>query len=379
MGLRFNEYEGKPDRDRLIRAVLGREVDRVPNFEILIEDKIVEKILGRHINGSAIGTLGNYLEVEDTLVKAEEYHKDIEFNIKDRPIYAGDYIKLCEAIGQDAIGLEVGPAPFLKKSPDGKKVFAGDRSYKNRTDIEKNLIMPTENMDHFKWRLPYLKEYRSEAVKKNIGVILFCEGHFHQLYGSIFGIENFSLLLHDDPLLIEELIEDGIEYWVNFSKYILKEDFDIVYFADDLAFKGGLFIDYKTLKKIYLDKFKKVLEPFASAGIPIIFHSDGTIYEILDELLDMGVNCLNPIEPYGMDYRIIKKRYGRDLTIMGNIDISLLSNGTPEEIKKDIKNHMDICKPGYRYICATSHSLRNDVQDENVIAFFDSIHRLGLY
>jgi len=140
-----------------------------------------------------------------------------------------------------------------------------------------------------------------------------------------------------------------------------------------------LFLDFKKLKKIYLDKLKKVFEIFTNADIPIIFHSDGNIYEIIEDLLDLGVNCLNPIEPYSMDYRNLKKRFGKDLTIMGNIDISLLSNGNPEAIRKDIEEHMEICKTGYRYICASSHSIRNDVPNENIVAFFDSVHKSGLY
>jgi len=162
----LNEYSGKPDKKRIINAIQGESVDRVPNFEILIEDKIIEKLLGRHIGGSALGTLGDYLNIEDPFKKANEYNKDIEINEKRRPIYASDYIELCEIIGQDAIGLEVGPAPFFKKDIDGKKILVGDRSFRTRTDIEKNLLIPTANLDHFKWMLPYLMEYRIEAGKK---------------------------------------------------------------------------------------------------------------------------------------------------------------------------------------------------------------------
>ena len=110
--------------------------------------------------------MGDYLNIEDPLKKANEYNKDIEINEKRRPIYASDYIELCEIIGQDAIGLEVGPAPFFKKDIDGKKILVGDRSFRTRTDIEKNLLIPTANLDHFKWMLPYLMEYRIEAGKK---------------------------------------------------------------------------------------------------------------------------------------------------------------------------------------------------------------------
>ncbi len=57
MKLEFKEYSGKPDKNRLINAMKGEPVDRVPNFEVLIEDRIVEKILGRSIGSSALGSI----------------------------------------------------------------------------------------------------------------------------------------------------------------------------------------------------------------------------------------------------------------------------------------------------------------------------------
>ena len=93
MGLKFKDYISKQDKQRIINAVAGEPVDRVPNFEILIEDKIVEKIMGRHIGGSAVGNLGNYLNIEDSLKKANEFIKDIEVNNEERPVYARDYIE----------------------------------------------------------------------------------------------------------------------------------------------------------------------------------------------------------------------------------------------------------------------------------------------
>lgn len=378
--LEFKGYKGKPDKQRLIDAMLGKPVDRVPNMEALIEDKIVEKILGRHVGGGTLGNMHDKIDKEE-LSKAKKTFKDIEIKNTDRPIYAKDFIEINEAIGQDALRIGEFSAPFLKRDffEDGKLVEARDKSFKNREDIKKNLILPTENMNYFMKILPYLNEYKKEAKKKNMAVILACGDLFQQLYEFVFGIENFSYLLYDDYSLIEELLEAGVAYWTNFTKYFVKEEIDIIGFSDDIAYKSGLLVKYDIFKKLYLDKYKKVIEPVANAGIPIWFHSDGCLYEVIDDLIEMGINCLNPIEPYSMDYKYLKKKYGKNLTLLGNISQVLLYNGTPEEIKKDVKEHMDVLKPGYRYICASSHSLCNYMPDENIVAFFDSIHEYGVY
>jgi uroporphyrinogen-III decarboxylase len=380
MKLKFKPYSGKPDKQRIINAIKGEPVDRVPNLEALIEDKIVEMILGRNIGGATLGNMTDRVITKNPLDKAQKVHENLEIGKEGRPIYAKDFIELCEIIGQDVIRIADFYAPFSKIDEDGKKVMVFDRSFKNRKDVREKLILPTENMDYFKWMLPYLKEYKEEAAKKNIAVLVSGGDLFQQLYEFIFGIENFSLLLYDDYSLIEELIESGVEYWTGFTKYMVNEGIDLISFSDDLAFKSGLFVKYDIFKKLYLKRYKRVIEPAANAGLPVWFHSDGKIYEILEDLIKMGVNCINPMEPYSMDYKYLKKNYGKSLTLMGNIDITFpLTMGTPEDIRRDVKEHMEILKPGYRYICASSHDLPNCIPGENIVAFFDAIHEYGLY
>ncbi len=324
---------------------------------------------------------------KNEVIRSDQALKKVHENIKEeyrsslRPIYAKDFVEICEIIGQDSIMPIELLAPFLKKNPDGSNVLIMDKSLKDRKDVERSLILPTENMDYFKRLIPYLKEYRKEARKKNIAVSIMCGMMMQQIYEFVFGLTDFSLLLYDDLMLIENLLDAGMEYWINFSKYIIKEGLvDFIFLADDVAFNSGLFIRYDNFKKLYLDRYKKIMEPFAANDIPIVFHSDGNLYEIMNDLIEMGVNCLDPIDPYAMDYKEVKKKYGKNISIMGNINLTFpLTQGTPEDVRKDIKDHMDICKPGYGYICATSHSVVNYIPDENFVAFIDAIHELGVY
>jgi len=94
----------------------------------------------------------------------------------------------------------------------------------------------------------------------------------------------------------------------------------------------------------------------------------------------MGVNCINPLDPYCIDYRDYKKRYGKRIALCGNIDIEFpLSKGTPEDVEKDVKEHMDVLKPGYGYVSNSSHSIVNYIPHENYIAYINSVHKYGKY
>ncbi|MFH1615825.1 MAG: uroporphyrinogen decarboxylase family protein [Planctomycetota bacterium] len=379
MKLGFKEYSGKPDKNRLINALKGEPVDRVPNFEILIADKLVEKILGRHIGSSAIGFIKSGSE---SLEKTRKTRKAAKIpNEEFRPVHAADYIELCKAIGQDAIAIGSWNAPFFTTDEQGNLILAKGRKFKNRDDIKKNLILPTENMAWFEsWLGPYIREYKKEAAKENIAVMVSCGALIEQIYEHLFGIEDFSLLLYDDYQLIEELLDAGVEFWVNTVDFLLKEGVDLIQFADDFAYKSGLLIDPDKFRKLWLHRYKKIIEPVVNSGRPVCFHSDGNILEMIDDLIEMGVSCLNPIEPYGMDIEFVKKRYGKNLALLGNIDVGFpLARGKAEDVEADVKKHMEMLKPGYGYICASSHSLSNDIPGENLVAFFDAIHEYGVY
>lgn len=125
----FLPYEGEPDIQRLIKAMKRQEVDRVPNVEIVIEDQIVEKILGRYG--------GN------TLAYGGDPAKGAVDESKVRPMYPKDWVEICKIIGQDTIVLEALWTPFKMKDEDGKSAQISGKPVKTRADFEK-LIMPTD-------------------------------------------------------------------------------------------------------------------------------------------------------------------------------------------------------------------------------------------
>jgi len=360
--IELKPFPGKPDINRLIAAFRREEVDRVPNFEVLIEDQHVEKLLGRYA--------GN------TLAIGGDPAKGIEEAEGARPMYPKDYIELCNLIGQDAILVEALWTPF-KKWKDGKLVMVGDRSIRTREDFEK-LEMPNES--DIEKHLEYVREYK-EAVKGTkigVGVIFGCLSQ--TVYEFLFNMNDFMLLIYDDRDFLEELLEISTDYWVKFVKAVIKEGVDFMYPADDIAYKNGLFIQPEIFKPMWVPRMRRIFEPIVNAGLPILFHSDGKLDEIVDDLIDIGVTCLTPMDPYGIDYRDYKKRYGDRIALHGNIDIEYpLVRGAPEDVERAVKEHMDVMKPGGGYVCSSSHSIVNYIPHENFIAMLNAIHKYGAY
>jgi uroporphyrinogen decarboxylase len=111
-----------------------------------------------------------------------------------------------------------------------------------------------------------------------------------------------------------------------------------------------------------------------------LFHSDGKIDDAVEGLIDLGIKAINPLDPYGVDYREYKKRYGDRLCLWGNIDVEWpLAHGTPEDVEKDVAAHAEILKPGGRWIAGSSHSITNFVPHENYAAMLNAIQKYGIY
>lgn len=355
--------DGPPDAERLMAAIRGEKTDRVPNFEVLIEDQHVERLLGRKA--------GNTLGVGGDPAKGSEAAQGV------RPMFPHDYLELCRIIGQDAIVLESLWTPIKQRKPDGTVVPWNDRSLKSRADLER-IVWPDER--DLEAKLRYVREYVTAAQGTGIGVMFLCGCIFQTLYEFIVGLSDCMVMTVEEPDLFDELMSRSAAYYAELVRRVVAEGVDIIFLADDFAYNKGLFIQPKRFERIWRPHFERILAPAHSAGKPILFHSDGKIDDAVEMLLDMGVDCLNPMDPSGIDYREYKRRYGQRVTLSGNIDITWpLVKGTPEDVERDVKEHTDVLKPGGRWIGGSSHSIVNYIPHENFVAMVNAIHKYGRY
>jgi uroporphyrinogen decarboxylase len=188
------------------------------------------------------------------------------------------------------------------------------------------------------------------------------------------------IMIMDDRDCFEELMSRSADYFQELARRVAAEGVDFVFAADDFAFKSGLFVNPKLFEEIWRPHFDRILDPFRDANIPIMFHSDGKIDEAMDMLIDMGVDCVTPMDPSGIDYREYKKRYGDKVSLMGNIDLTWpLIEGTPSDVEKDVREHAETLKAGGRWVAASSHSIVNYIPHENFIAMINAFHKYGAF
>ncbi len=338
----------RPNKQRTADVFRGRIPDRVPVFEVLVENPALEYILGRP--PSVASTLAG--------LSPEEY------------------VDFAQKTGQDVIGLNFYFTPFHTTDTAGREVLLTDR-IRTREDLARlSHRVPDATEDTF----ALLDKYQKAVSGTDIGLFVLTGAFMTHAYDSLFGFEDFMYLLYDDLGLIEDVLELQTEYYVQVSKRLVDYDLTFFYVGDDVAFKSGTLFHPDLLRRIWLPRIARIMEPAVERDIPILFHSDGNIWELIPDLLDVGMDGLNPIEPYGMDIHEVKRRFGDTLTLVGNLDVGgVLSRGTPEEVRQEAGELIaNIGKRG-RYILASCHSITANVPPENYLAMVKTAQEQGRY
>ena len=115
-------------------------------------------------------------------------------------------------------------------------------------------------------------------------------------------------------------------------------------------------------------------------AVKVAFHSDGFITPVIDDLVEVGVDLLNPIQPESMDPAAIKRRYGRRLALWGTVSTQkTFPFGTAEEVRAEVRERIRTCAPGGGFLLAPTHNLQLDVPPENIQAFYDAVRDFGAY
>jgi uroporphyrinogen decarboxylase len=204
---------------------------------------------------------------------------------------------------------------------------------------------------------------------------------FNLHYG-LMGLELFSYALYEAPSHVGRLLEAQGETGARYAEVAAETGLSPLFFTyDDIAYKDRLMFSPDLLRRTFIPMLKRMCDILHGAGIKVIFHSDGNLTEILDDMVDAGIDGLNPIEPLaGMDIGLLKRRYGRRLILVGNVDCSqVLPLGSPEEVVEAAKACIRAASPGGGHFIGSSSEIVPSTPLENIIAFYEAIHRYGRY
>jgi uroporphyrinogen decarboxylase len=190
------------------------------------------------------------------------------------------------------------------------------------------------------------------------------------------GYSDFLFNTLADPDMILDLIKIIHEYCLEEMEMYLKYPLDMMKVGSGIITSTGPMVSWDQVEDLETSFIREQIKIIRSEGKHVYFHIDGKIDELIPGFIKMGVDVIDPIDPSGgvQDIYEIKKRFGDGITLSGNINIdTVLKDGTPEEVREDVIEHMEKLGKGGGYIVSSSHNLHELIPVENFYAMRDAV------
>lgn len=341
-------------QERVKRVMQGELPDRPPLFDLLRNDDAISFYGGEKLKFSkrdwiVYKAIGAALDSTKQFIRLPEQPR-VEWLLDGRKI---TYERWTYWVEPHKFRDVIEAADFLRTILSRPEEFIGD---------------PVEYVR--KGEQDYLKKRRAIGDIALFLEIDTTEG-FHPLY-ELLGMEMLSYLIVDFPDLIEQYLDLNVERSLRrIGAISLADELPGVFYGVDLAYKSGPIFSPVFLRKVVFPRMERVIDAYHRKGIRVLYHSDGNLWRILDDLVAIGIDALNPIEVLaGMDLTQLRQRYP-DLIFVGGVDCSqLLPFATPKEIALEVIKAIRAAGP--KYFVGSSTELHSDIPLDNIRAMIDT-------
>jgi uroporphyrinogen decarboxylase len=218
-------------------------------------------------------------------------------------------------------------------------------------------------------------------------VVSGISGVVYEICWYLRGLENLFADMIERPEILEAIIDRTLQFWLDWFRLFLDEVADVVdliMIGDDLAGQAGPLFSPRIYRQIIKPRQKRLVQFIKSrTRAKLWYHSCGSIVEYIPDLLDNGIDILNPVQisAKGMDPALLKAQYGQRLAFWGGgVDSQhVLPRGTPEEVRENVRQNLNAFKAGGGYVFNGVHNIQADVPPENVLATYDTAFEFGAY
>jgi uroporphyrinogen decarboxylase len=197
------------------------------------------------------------------------------------------------------------------------------------------------------------------------------------------GLDTFLMDLADRRDFVEELLEACMRFSLEISRELVRMGVDIIWWGDDLSIESGPMFDPELIRTLILSRYAFMIEEVKKINrdVKIAFHSDGNVQWLLDDLVDAGVDIINPLQPDANDCVAVKKRYGKNLCIWGNVDTRhVMSSGSTHDVIREVENVIATLGHGGGLILCSNHKIQSTARAfENTVAYYMAAEKFRNY
>lgn len=204
------------------------------------------------------------------------------------------------------------------------------------------------------------------------------------LFEPAYHLRDMEDLMVDMAMESEEadiLLDRLVDFCIKVSAECIKRGADWIWMGDDLGSQKGMLMSPEMWRKYFKPRMKRIIDGIRSykKDIFIAYHSCGSMYPVIKDLVEIGINVLNPIQESaeGMDQERIKKEFGDKATLMCGVDTQqFLLYAAPQEVREKTKELVRKLSYDGGYIFAASHCIQPDTPEENIYALFEALDNL---
>ncbi|MFV2070039.1 MAG: uroporphyrinogen decarboxylase family protein, partial [Pirellulales bacterium] len=229
--------------------------------------------------------------------------------------------------------------------------------------------------EHYRQQSRALRENTDFAVVAPLGP------PYELFYGlGTGGFDTWMMALAAEPDYVHAMCDKLVDLWIeNLRRFVdaVGDRVDIVQINDDFGTQHAPFLSVKMFREQIMPHYKRGLDWIHQhTRMKVFLHSDGAIAPLIPSIIEMGVDILNPVQTsaQGMDADRLKEEFGKGLTFWGgSLDCQqTLPFGTPQEVAREVEQHIHQLAPGGGYVFASVHNIQAGVPAENVVAMFDT-------
>jgi len=284
---------------------------------------------------------------------------------------AADPIYVAEQLGLDVLTFGLFPPLCVNetKLPDGRVYQTGGRLHdRNDLEILAALEDPTD---------PALYAGLETLIHRNAGrraVVGKTRLGLSPMLMSM-DLAGFSLALADDPAIITHILKRYVQWSAVAIREMSQRGVDLIWCFDDFAHNSGPMMSPGVFRQLILPG---LMATARSIPVPWIFHSDGDLRLVLEDLLTLGMNGLHPLEPECLSLQELKQQIGQKVCLVGNVSVDILARGTTEQTRSEVQRCLRDGSPGGGYMITSSNSIPSYAIPANVLAMADEIRRAGI-
>ena len=345
-------------KTRILRAIDHKFSDRFPMD--LWADEIVVQSLEKHFQVTGIGDVRKKLDTDFCYVSP---------------------VSLFPTPVPDAQGI------FTDEWGVVKKRCANRYGYYD--DVIQNPLAEAETrgeVDAYPWPSPENWDYsvlKSQCEAGKGKALIGGNGHFFCPGADLRGYENWLIDIIEESDVGLAIMEHMADYWEVFIRRVVEETkgyLDVLYLADDYSSQRGLMISPQSWRNFFRPYLKRLIEIGKQNGLKIFFHSCGAVRQLIPDLIEIGVDILNPIQirAEGMEPGSLAKEYGKDICFHGGVDLQkTLPMGSVKDVEDEVKRLMETLGKYGGYIVAPGHTIQPDTPLENILAIYRTVQSGG--